>query len=134
MKAGVVVENLTNQAIMDVRGQEKQLYEAVDKTEIMEINTLGDALDALKLKLNDENADIGIVPSFVRNLVAKSRGIDVATDETNLARLDVLKKKTQKDLDIIADLAAEDRFSKSWLDKSIDSSLPLEEQLLSQVK
>ena len=131
MKAGVVVEDLTNQAILDVRSQEKQLYDAVDQTEVMEINTLGEALDALKLKLNDENADISIVPSFVRNLVAKSRGTDVVADETNLARLDVLKKKTQKDLDIIADSAAEDRFSKSWLDKSIDSSLPLEEQLLS---
>jgi len=131
MKAGVVIESLTNKAIMDVRGQEKQLYDAVDQTEIMEINTLGDALDALKLKLNDENADIGIVPSFVRNLVAKSRGIDVVADEANLARLDVLKKKIQKDSDIITDSAAEDRFSKSWLDKSIDSSLPLEEQLLS---
>ena len=131
MKAGVVVEDLTNQAILDVRSQEKQLYDAVDQTEIMEIGTLSEALDALKLKLNDENADIGMVPSFVRNLVAKSRGVDVAADETNLARLDILKKKTQKDLDIIADSAAEDRFSKSWLDKSIDSSLPLEEQLLS---
>lgn len=131
MKAGVVVEDLTNQAILDVRKQEKDLYTLVDETEVMEIKTLGEALDALKLKLNDENADISIVPSFVRNLVAKSRGTDVVADETNLARLDVLKKKTQKDLDIIADSAAEDRFSKSWLDKSIDSSLPLEEQLLS---
>lgn len=129
MKAGVVVEDLTNQAILDVRSQEKQLYDAVDQTEIMEIGTLGEALDALKLKLNDENADIGMVPSFVRNLVAKSRGIDVAADETNLARLDVLKKKTQKDLDIIEDQAATDNFSKKWLDQEFPSGGSLEDQL-----
>ena len=134
MKAGVVIESLTNKAIMDVRSQEKQLYDAVDQTEVMEINTLGEALDALKLKLNDENADIGVVPSYVRNLVAKSRGIDVAADETNLARLDTLKQKIQKDLDIIEDSAAVDRFSKTWLDESINASLPLEEQLLSAQK
>jgi hypothetical protein len=131
MKAGVVVEDLTNQAIRDVRAQEKQLYDAVDQTEIMEITTLGDALDSLKLKLNDENADIGVIPSFVRNLVAKSRGVDVVADETNLARLDTLKQKIQKDLDVIEDSAAVDRFSKTWLDESISSSLPLEEQLAS---
>lgn len=129
MKAGVVIEDLTNQAIRDVRSQEKQLYDAVDQTEVMEINTLGEALDALKLKLNDENADIGVVPSFVRNLVAKSRGIDVVADETNLARLDVLKKKTQKDLDIIEDQAATDSFSKKWLDQEFPSGGSLEEQL-----
>ena len=129
MKAGVVVEDLTNQAILDVRGQEKQLYDVVDQTEVMEINTLGEALDALKLKLNDENADIGIVPSFVRNLVAKSRGVDVAADETNLARLDILKKKTQKDLDIIEDQAATDSFSKRWLDQEFPSGGSLEDQL-----
>ena len=129
MKAGVVIESLTNKAIMDIRKQEKQLYEAVDQTEVMEINTLGDALDALKLKLNDENADIGVVPSYVRNLVAKSRGIDVAADESNLARLDVLKKKIQKDLDIIEDQAAADRFSKQWLDQAFPSGMSPEEQL-----
>ena len=129
MKAGVVIESLTNKAIMDVRSQEKQLYDAVDQTEVMEINTLGEALDALKLKLNDENADIGVVPSYVRNLVAKSRGIDVAADESNLARLDVLKKKIQKDLDIIEDQAAADKFSKQWLNQEFPSGVSPDEQL-----
>ena len=129
MKAGIVVEDLTNQAIVDVRKQEKELYDLVDATEEMDIATLGEALDSLKLKLNDETADIGIIPSFVRNLIAKSRGIDVAADETNLERLDILKKKIIKDQDAISDQFATDRFTKKFLDEEINENLSLEDQL-----
>jgi len=88
MNASETVESLTEQAIKDVRLYEKDLYDAVDKTETMSLSNFIDEYMKMEQELLDNEV---VLPGVITGLFNKARGTSVEIGEESsqqLARLD----------------------------------------------
>jgi hypothetical protein len=83
MKASGIIELLTDQALTDVRKYETELYDKVDKSDVISLDNFVKEYDELLKQLLDNEQP---VPPLIAQLIGKAKGVPVelAEDQANL--------------------------------------------------
>ena len=120
-RAGVVaslnIANVTEQALKDVRGREKELYDLIDKKDEMSVDEFVAAFKTMQEELLDYQVNI---PLPVRSLLAKAQGESLeAADELSTSIANVTNKISRSE-STINDVRAIDSEAVDFVNTIID--------------
>ena len=126
MKASANIEALTAKAIEEMRGVEKQYYDAIDGSEVVSAPNLTEAFT----NIEDDLVELGInVPYVVRSIVYKTRGESVDAAEANVEKITRINSRINKADDSIAAINAANPDSVAAVNARISADAVPEQQL-----
>jgi len=126
MKASARIEALTAKAIEEMRGVEKQYYDAIDGSEVVSAPNLTEAFT----NMEDDLVELGItVPYVVRSIVYKTRGESVDAAEANAEKITRINSRINKADDSIAAINAANPDSVAAVNARISADAVPEQQL-----
>ena len=126
IKASSIIEELTGQALKDVRDYEGQLYDKVDKSDVISLgNFVKEYDEVLKDLLDNEQP----VPSLIAQLIGKAKGVPVALAEDQANLLAKINRKIESSEDNIRNIRAVNPQSVEKALSRYTKDVPLEQQL-----